>query len=175
MDAKADASGPGSSGGPSGDVGHLLMLVGPLLARLESETLADTEPRVSYRQYRLLQRIDDGCRSPSELARRSTLTMPTISESVESLVRREMLVRERDPNDGRAVQLRLTRLGRDALAAADQATRAVGARIVDELSAAERDSLAGALESVRGAAIAQFRRSQQEVRPAAPESPRTEA
>lgn len=135
-----------------------LMRLGPLLARLENETLATLRPRLTYRQYRVLERIEEGHRSPTQLARVSLLSLPSLSESIVGLVQRGLLRREPNPEDGRSVLLRLTSQGQRALDAAHHATQSLGLRVVAELSVAQRRELEAILTMIHQSARHQFRR-----------------
>lgn len=52
-----------------------------------------------------------GASSPRDLAADLGVTQPTVSDAVAALVRKGMLARNRDADDGRAVRLRLTEQG----------------------------------------------------------------
>lgn len=78
---------------------------------------------LTLRQWRLLLRIHEGYDSPVRLGRYMGLTAPTISESVDTLVRRDLLTRRRSSTDRRRIVLELTAAGVQALQQANDETR----------------------------------------------------
>ncbi|MGE3989282.1 MarR family winged helix-turn-helix transcriptional regulator [Pseudorhodoplanes sp.] len=58
------------------------------------------------------QLLNEDAIAPSRLAERMGMTRGAVSKLAERLIAKSMLVREADPNDGRAQTLALTRTGR---------------------------------------------------------------
>ncbi|WP_375476765.1 MarR family winged helix-turn-helix transcriptional regulator [uncultured Jatrophihabitans sp.] len=81
--------------------------------------------------YRVLAAVADGAERASRVARRLALGKPTISASVDALVRRGLLVRGDVAEDARASALRLTADGARALA---EIELAMGARLAAVLA-----------------------------------------
>lgn len=98
--------------------GAALLRLGARLYRLQVETLESLRTPLTVRQYRILERVDAGVASPGELAERARRRPPTISRSVDSLVRQGLLDRRPSEVDRRAVSLTLTPEGSALLAEA---------------------------------------------------------
>lgn len=118
-------------------LGEALMRLGTRLYRLQVEALESLSLPLSVRQYRILDRIDRGISSMTELAALARRRLPTISKSADSLVRQGLLTREHSPTDRRVVALMLTAYGRQILAEALQSQRELamwlGARLEAEV------------------------------------------
>ncbi len=71
---------------------------------------------VPFSQYRLLKKIDQHGKSClSDLSSHSHMKKGNISRSINKLVKNNLVVRERDPNDRRKVYLTLTKKGKKKL------------------------------------------------------------
>jgi DNA-binding MarR family transcriptional regulator len=79
--------------------------------------------------------------SQQDLAERLHLEKSTVSRLVAGLEGRQLLVRERDPDDRRSYRLRLTDAGRDAHRTAASAFQAHFVGVLDHLTDAELESL----------------------------------
>jgi DNA-binding MarR family transcriptional regulator len=97
------------------ELGRSLMLLSSRLYRLETEALEKGSVRLSLRQFRILQRIDQGTSSMTALANMASRRLSTVSKSVDSLVRQGLLTREHDPADRRTYMLFLADRGREVL------------------------------------------------------------
>lgn len=75
--------------------------------RVEDEALGISAPRLSA----LSVLVFAGPKRIGELARLEQVEPPTMSKLVDALVRDGLVVRERDPDDARAVQVRATPTG----------------------------------------------------------------
>jgi DNA-binding MarR family transcriptional regulator len=85
-----------------------------------------------------------------ELAESMKLAPATVSELVESLVKKNFLQRIQNPEDRRAVQITLTDHGQTLL---DQCIKCVDTlceKLLSELSASERDAMLSALAKITG-------------------------
>ena len=83
--------------------GQLLVSVAARLTRLHTRLLAKLDTPLTFRQYRSLIRRHAGCSSLTELASFGNLTIPTVSEGVDVLVRRGLLTRVPNREDRRAI------------------------------------------------------------------------
>ena len=83
-----------------------------------------------------------------ELAEAMKLAPATVSELVESLVRKNFLQRVQNPEDRRAVQITLTEYGQTLLDECTQRVDSLCADLLNGLTAAERDSLLKSLSKV---------------------------
>lgn len=84
------------------------------LTRLQTEILAGLDVPLTIRQYRILSRVDAGHTSLMALCRLAHRNPPTMSESVNKLVKQGLLTRETEAADRRTMALALTAAGRSA-------------------------------------------------------------
>src|ERR1700741_3155251 len=91
-----------------------------LRGRFRGRAAAD----LTLAQYRVLTLVAEGDERASLLAGRLAVTKPSMSAVVDGLVERGHLAREPVEGDRRAIRLRLTTEGSDALAAAEDAIAA---------------------------------------------------
>ncbi len=84
--------------------------------------------------------------SQNELGARLRLEKSTVSRLVSQLAARGWLERERDPEDGRAICLRLTKRGAGAAEEIAQARRDKFAAVLKRIPADERDEVLRALD-----------------------------
>jgi len=136
--------------------GVLLVSTAARLSRLYGKALGQLEVSLTFRQHRLLLRVAQGHRSLAALAAFGNLTLPTVSESVEVLVRRELLRRDRNPEDRRVMLLALTPLGQAANQAAEAALAQVNEALLADISADARVVLHESLQSVFSTATSYF-------------------
>lgn len=109
--------------------GEALLRLGMRLYRFELETLDSLRVPLSIRQYYILDRVDHHITSMTELAALAHRRAPTISRSVDSLVRQGLLARHISPSDRRAATLKMTPVGTTVLDEARLALRALEATV----------------------------------------------
>ncbi|MDO5066926.1 MAG: MarR family transcriptional regulator [Propionibacteriaceae bacterium] len=80
--------------------------------------------------------------SPGQLLQLTHVTSGTMTNRVERLRARGLVLRESDPNDGRGVVVELTREGRHAVDQALQALVVMEEQLLADWSPADRDTLA---------------------------------
>jgi DNA-binding MarR family transcriptional regulator len=112
-----------------------------LLLRAGDRTLSRTEAG-------LLSTLVDGPRRITELAESEALAQPTVTQLVDKLEQRKLVVRSRSADDGRVVLVSISRQGRDQLAAVRAQTRALMRATVEELSDDELTQLVAASETL---------------------------
>lgn len=95
--------------------GDALLQLGLRLYRLEIEALGSIDPPLTLRQFRILDRVDHGIASMTQLASLARRRLPTISKSADSLVRQGLLTRVTSSADRRVASLQLTPAGREVL------------------------------------------------------------
>jgi DNA-binding MarR family transcriptional regulator/GNAT superfamily N-acetyltransferase len=117
--------------------------IGALSGSLHGSGFALTEARVLYE---LAQR--DGWLA-GDLARALGLDPAYLSRILKRFTTEGWLERERSPADGRALNLRLTRKGREAFRPLDEASRDQAAAVLAKLSQAEQARLVAALGSAQ--------------------------
>jgi DNA-binding MarR family transcriptional regulator len=138
------------------DLGVLLVSASARLNRLYGRVLGQLDTSLTYRQHRLLRRVSEGHTSMAELAALGNLTVPTVSESVEGLVRRGLLNRQVNPQNRRQMVLSLTAEGRTAKEAGDVALQAVNDRLLRAVADEHRDVLKESLVALYDAATEAF-------------------
>jgi DNA-binding MarR family transcriptional regulator len=131
---------------------------------LKSQAWDRAEPLgINPTQGQILARIAArGASGPRDLAADLGVTQPTVSDAVAALVRKGMLARSRDAQDGRAVRLSLTEHGA-RVAALIKAPSPVLAAALDTLPPGDRDAMQRALAAVIRA-LQQARASAADVR-----------
>jgi long-chain acyl-CoA synthetase len=97
-------------------------------------------------QYRLLSLMSDGSAAGKVLADKLRVSRPTVTGIVDGLVTRRLVLREEDPVDRRRMRVSLTRKGKAALGAADEA---VAMRLVELLDCVPADRAELAVEGLR--------------------------
>jgi len=100
------------------EVGRRLIRLGSRIHRLQVERLEALSTPLSIRQYRILDRVDQGITSLGRLAELARRQPSTISKSADSLVRQGLLTRQEAAEDRRAMVLALTPAGAALLAEA---------------------------------------------------------
>ncbi|MHA6696091.1 MarR family winged helix-turn-helix transcriptional regulator [Homoserinimonas sp. A520] len=131
---------------------ELLVVVAARLRRLDMIVLGQLDVPLTFRQYRTLGRIAGGCTSLGELRDQAGVTLPSVSETVNGLVRRGLIETRQSESDHRARVLYTTRAGASAAAAGDKALREVIGTLTRDLSDERRAALADSLEVIYKAA-----------------------
>ena len=85
-----------------------------------------------------------------ELAEAMKLAPATVSELVESLVKKNFLQRVQNPEDRRAVQITLTDQGQTLLDQCIKCVNSLCEKLLSELSVSERTAMLSALEKITG-------------------------
>jgi DNA-binding MarR family transcriptional regulator len=111
--------------------------------------LRKSGPAIEMSQWSTLRRIGRSPCTMSELARHKGVGLPTISKSVEMLVRRGWVERWIDKSDRRQTMVRLTPAGRRILTECRQALETFHDERLAHLTAAERNAVDASLQLVR--------------------------
>lgn len=125
-------------------VGEMMLNFAGRLTRLQTEILSALEVPLTIRQYRILSRVRAGHTSLMALCRLAHRNPPTMSESVNKLVKQGLLTRETAEADRRTMALVLT----DAGLAAYEAGRLALEKFSSELTAGLDDQLCADLLGV---------------------------
>jgi DNA-binding MarR family transcriptional regulator len=105
---------------------------------------------MTVRQIAYLKAIDEqGDVTFSRLAEITRNSKPTITEMINRFVRMECVFRERCPDDGRVLYIRLTEKGQKIAKAEQAAMQRVIERMMNSLDEHELDLLIGILQKVR--------------------------
>ena len=135
---------------PGDNVGFLLAKASQRFNELLVERFAArgyAEVRPSYGSVLVPLFEQDGLR-PGEVAARSRLSKQTITGLVQLCERDGLVVRERDPDDGRAFRLRLSDRGREFRSVADAVLRELDEELVRTLGKSDHKALKAALKGV---------------------------
>jgi DNA-binding MarR family transcriptional regulator len=104
---------------------------------------------ISVEQFHILRHIRRGRDSVSALAEAKDISRPAISQSVDLLVIKGLILRSTDPQDRRHVRLALTAEGNALMDAIFGDTRRWMMKTLEPLSADEIQALTGAMESLK--------------------------
>jgi DNA-binding MarR family transcriptional regulator len=115
-----------------------------LMRGVAAELRQTTAKPLAPGQMSTLMKIADGPCTMSQLARHQAVSLPTVSRSVDMLVRRGLVERWVDKADRRQTLVRLTPDGRDALASVRRRAEAHIQHRLETLSADERVQLIAA-------------------------------
>jgi DNA-binding MarR family transcriptional regulator len=130
------------------DAAEALVGVAPLVTVWVGRLLAGHEPALTVPQYLALRAIGRGERSASELARRTGVSGPAVSQLLAALVDAGLVERLATAGDRRRHELALTPTGATALQSADRSLRERLAGLIGELPPPEADALARLLTRV---------------------------
>jgi len=112
------------------------MLLGAMNAALRSKSDADPSTMVQLHTLRMLQPAP---RTFKDLCAHRKVAPPTLSRSIETLVKRGLVERAPHPDDRRQFVLHLTPAGEREVSALNDGTQAYLAERLKELSPQERD------------------------------------
>jgi DNA-binding MarR family transcriptional regulator len=97
---------------------------------------------LSKQQYELLRYIQDHpAVHPGKLAKAFDISAPTVSAMLQRLEQKELIEKTPNPNDQRAVNIRITTSGSVLLEAVEDERRELIARLVEPLNQQEMDTL----------------------------------
>lgn len=83
--------------------------------RISRRVRFESSTELAPHQFSALVRLEDGPRTPKEVAEIEQVSAPSMSRTVNGLVQRGFVARADDPTDGRQVILSLTKEGRRAI------------------------------------------------------------
>jgi DNA-binding MarR family transcriptional regulator len=125
-----------------------LVAVTPLVNRWIERLLAGHEPALTVPQFLALRAVADERLSASELAQRTGVTGPAVSQLLSALANAGLLARSELASDRRRQELALTTTGARALASANALLRERLTELLVELPGPELTALARALPHV---------------------------
>ncbi len=135
---------------------ELLVSVAARLNRTSAVLLSALPVPLTFRQYRTLSRVAGGYTSLSQLAKRGNLSLPTVSENVDGLVRRGLMVTRQSETDRRAIVLEVTDAGREATEAGRLVLKDLIETLLSGVDADARDDLQQALHVIYESATTYF-------------------
>jgi DNA-binding MarR family transcriptional regulator len=106
---------------------------------------SSTEP-IAPAQFGTMMKIATGSCTLTDLARHQAVSLPTVSKSIDALVRRGWIERCVDPTDRRQTLVRMTRDGERVMADVKRRAEDYVASRLSSLSEAERAQLVAATE-----------------------------
>src|SRR5262245_31954366 len=133
------------------DAADPLAAVSLLAARWIERLLAQHDPPLTVAQYLALRAIGREGVSGSELARRSGVSGPAVSQLLAGMVDEGLVEREPVESDRRRMALALSAAGRRALAGAERTLRKQLGTLLSDLPRPEAEALARALPAVEAA------------------------
>jgi DNA-binding MarR family transcriptional regulator len=136
---------------PPTDAADALLTVAPLVSRWIELLLARHEPALTPAQYLALRAIAREGVGGAELARRTGVSGPAVSQLIAGLVESGLVSRTAHPDDRRRQQLELTGAGQRAFASAEALLRGRVGELLGDLPGPEVDALARLLPQVAAA------------------------
>jgi len=130
------------------DPAGALMGVAPLVSRWMERLLARHEPPLRLGQYLALRAIDRESLGASELARRTGVSGPAVSQLIAGLVEQSLVEQKPATGDRRRQELTLSAAGRKALRSATKAMQSELAGLMTDLPKPEADALSRGLPVV---------------------------
>ena len=131
------------AGVDAGRAAHELLFVVMLVMRTVAAHMRRSPDALAPAQMGTLMKVAMGPCTMSTLARHQAVSLPTMSKSVDMLVRRGWLERWADKRDRRQTMVRLTVEGRRVLTDIKKRNRKHVGRSLAGLTAAEREQLVG--------------------------------
>ena len=129
---------------------ELLQVVMLVMRSVSAELRRSATPLAPAQLGTLMKVTTEPCRM-SDLARHLAVSLPTMSKSVDMLVRRRLVERYADARDRRQMMIRPTAAGRRAAARMKQRAERHVARALAPLAASERAALRSSLAPVKRA------------------------
>ena len=123
-----------------------LLQVTLLVMRSVAAEMRKSELPLAPAQFGTLMRASSGECTMSELARHQSVSLPTMSRSVDMLVRRQLLERWIDQEDRRQTRVRLTAEGARVVADMKRRSEQHVARILEKLNVDDRGQVVAALD-----------------------------
>ena len=131
----------GSGGVDPGTAAHELLFVVMLVMRSVAADMRREPGAVAPAQMGMLMKVSVGPCTMSSLARHQAVSLPTVSKSVDMLVRRGWLERWVDTHDRRQTMIRLTAEGRRVLNDIKKRNQKLVGQSLAGLTAEEREQL----------------------------------
>jgi DNA-binding MarR family transcriptional regulator len=122
-----------------------LAAVAPLVSRWMERLLARHRPALTLGQYLALRAIGREQLGASELARRTGVSGPAVSQLIAGLIDLGLVMRSPAASDRRRQELGLTKRGERVLGSASEAVRSGLDGLIEDLPRPETDALARAL------------------------------
>ncbi len=133
---------------PPADAAEALIAVAPLASRWIDRLLSGHDPAMTLAQYLVLRAIDREPLTAAEIARRSAISGPAVSQLLAGLSELGWLRRDPDPADRRHHALSLSPAGASVYASAHRLLRLRVGELLAGLPRPEADALARLLPQV---------------------------
>lgn len=95
------------------------------------------EHNLAPSHFRILSILTKGSSTPSTLAQAMDVSLPSMSASLQTLVERGWVLRQRSQQDRRSIELQVSALGREVMEAEHNRVTAWTATLLEPLSASE--------------------------------------
>jgi DNA-binding MarR family transcriptional regulator len=128
-----------------------LVAVAPLATRWIERLLANHDPPLTVAQHLALRAVAAGGFSATELARRTGVSGPAVSQLLTALGDAGLIERRTAPSDRRSQEVALTRAGQHAFRSADALLRRELGALLAQLPPPEADALARSLPHLEAA------------------------
>ncbi len=133
------------------DVARQVLQIVPLVMRVVAAELRNAPHEIVPAHYRLLHMLCQGPRNLSDMAEMQAVSLPTMSNTIDTLEQRGWVTRTRSTDDRRVVVVALTPAGRHVLEVVEQQAEERLAVLLSGLSDEERLMLAEGLSILRRA------------------------
>lgn len=133
------------------EAGAALAAAAPLASRWVERVLASHEPPLTVAQYLALRAIDQAPLSAAELARRTGVSGPAVSQLLAALEDGGLIERQALTNDRRTHELALSTSGKKTLTSATKLVSERLAELLIDLPKPEADALTRLLDRVEAA------------------------
>jgi DNA-binding MarR family transcriptional regulator len=126
---------------------EVLKVVPEIMGTIRVEMRKRRRSDLSVMQFRALVFLDlNPGASLSALAEYLGLTLPTVSQMIDGLVKKGIVTRQESPVDRRRVQLGLTKRGKNLLEKSFSGTQARLAEILSQLDVGDMETVDGAMQ-----------------------------
>ncbi|MCH2535513.1 MAG: MarR family transcriptional regulator [Bdellovibrionales bacterium] len=93
----------------------MINILPPTMGWLRQKVSENSEPELTLPQFRILANIDSGLTTVTLIAKHQGVTQPAMSQMVENLINKKLIIKKINPNDKRQSLLRLSKKGQSWL------------------------------------------------------------
>lgn len=111
----------------------------PRTLRLQNAALKSLNPVVNFRQFRILARINGDDETLMQLSARGTLSVSSLSLSIDSLVEKGLIAKSRSPADGRVTILSITGPGKRLVQAGNELLLNLAEEVLQDIPRARKE------------------------------------
>ena len=133
-----------------------LVSVSARINRTSAVLLSSLDVPLTFRQYRTLTRVMSGFSTLRQLAIRGNLSIPSVSENIDGLVKRGLMETRPSREDRRAITLHITPAGEAAVAAGERVLHDFIESLIAGFTPKQRGDLSELLAGIYDAATDYF-------------------